>query len=163
MKLSLATAALLALSLPASTRAHEVEFEIDRRGAEVAVRAQHEGGAPLSDASYEVVPPAAASRPGEAGRTDRHGWLVFVPDAPGTWSVRIADATGHGGVVKVEVPAVAAATPSGAPLAATPPRPTDAPAPGKPGALLRTGAGVAGLAAIFAALFAVQRRRAARR
>ena len=115
---ALALLALAALVAPAAAVAHGVSVEIDRRDGAVAVRARYEGGRPLADARFEVVSPAQPERAFAAGRTDRHGWLVFVPDAPGTWRVRIADASGHGGLAEIEAappaPASALATPAAA-------------------------------------------------
>lgn len=116
---SLALAALaVALLAPSAARGHGVDVEVQRSAAGIAVRARYEGGRPLADAIYEVVSPAAPGRAHDEGRTDRHGWLVFVPDAPGTWTVRIVDASGHGKVQEIDVPAetvAAASAPSAAP------------------------------------------------
>ncbi len=175
--------ALAALLAPAAAGAHGVSVEVDRRDGAVAARARYEGGRPLAGARFEVVSPAHPERAFEAGRTDRHGWLVFVPDAPGTWRVRIADASGHGGLAAVEVlpasqPPAAPAPPvpgdenrdplalrqaqgertssGGSPSASEPP--PAAPATALP-APLRTALGAAALALAFAALFLVHRRR----
>jgi hypothetical protein len=113
-------AALAVLSAPGAAGAHGVEAEVARSDADIAVRARYHGGRPLAGASYEVVSPAHPERAHETGRTDRHGWVAFEADAPGTWRIRIADASGHGRLVEVEVTAgdLAAAR------AAAEPRPT---------------------------------------
>ncbi len=160
--LPLALAALVALALPGAAAAHGVEAEIERRGPEIAVRARYEGGRPLAGARFEVTSPARPERAYAEGRTDRDGRVVFTPDAPGTWKVRIADASGHGRVVSVEV----AAPP---PAAAAPASPAAAqgspPPPAAPGVLVRTAVAVAAVALVFGILYAAGRwrRRAAGR
>ena len=128
------------LALPAA--AHEVAAEVARDGA-IAVRARGHGGEGLAGAEVEVFSPADPATPSWKGRTDRRGWVAFVPDAPGRWRVRIVDATGHGIVTDVEVPAPGAAV---AP-------PASAPAPSALPTLVRPLAGVALVAAIFGFLY----------
>jgi hypothetical protein len=173
----LALAALVALSAPAAAIAHVVVEEVDRRGDDLAVRLRYAGGKPLAGARYEVVSPASPQGSHDAGRTDRDGWVVVSPDAPGTWTIRIADATGHGRVVTVEVSARApAGDPPGATVAPAPdaaaPAAIEAPADpavgreSEPSAsllarLTRPLAGGAVLVLAFAGVHAVQRRRRA--
>jgi nickel transport protein len=178
-----ALAALAGAAGPRPARAHGVDAEVDQREGAVAVRVRHHGGRPLADARYEVQSPRGGDVPFAEGRTDRHGWLAFAPDVAGKWTVRIADASGHGRTLEVEVAAVAA--PAREPVAAAgSPRPGPLPpqggasggsqqggakkAPPAPvlgeesvGAL-RALAGAAAIAAVFVALFAVQRARRAR-
>jgi nickel transport protein len=128
------------LALPAA--AHEVTSEVARDRA-VAVRALSHGGAALADVTAEVFSPASDATPFWRGRTDRSGWVAFVPDAPGRWRVRVVDATGHGIVTDVDVPAPGAA---GTPPSAAPPASMLA-------TLARPLLGVALVAAIFGFLF----------
>jgi nickel transport protein len=127
----LALAALaVALAAPAGARAHgALEVDVERSAAGIAVRARHHGGEPLADAFFVVVSPAAPGRAHDEGRTDRHGWLVFVPDAAGTWTVRVVDASGHGKVEEIAVPADAVVTAATAPPAAAGAGPGAAPEP----------------------------------
>lgn len=172
----------LALGLPAAAWAHGVSHEVERRGDAVAVRARYHGGKALAGATYQVLAPGQPDRIRAEGRTGTDGWLEFAPDVPGTWRVRIADATGHGGLFRVEVkevarieaapaaapasaPAPAAAVPAAAAAAAAPapaaapaePAPVTAPSPRAP---LRTVAAAAAIVVAFAALRAIHRRRA---
>ena len=59
-------------------------------------RAYFADGEVLAYVQAEVFSPADAKIPYQKGRTDRNGWLAFVPDVPGKWRVKIIDATGHG-------------------------------------------------------------------
>lgn len=88
---TLATA--LVLTSPAS--AHEVLHTVER-GRALAVKALFADGEPLAYAEYVVFSPADARIPYQKGRTDRGGYVAFVPDVPGAWHVRVTDASGHG-------------------------------------------------------------------
>ncbi len=101
-------AAAGAVAVPARGVAHEVEAEVIR-GRAIAVRAVVPGGRPLADADAEVFSPADPA-PAWRGRTDRQGWVLFLPDVPGRWRVRIVDAQGHGLDTAVEVAAPRAST-----------------------------------------------------
>jgi hypothetical protein len=105
----------LALALPCAARAHGVSQQVERRGAAYAVRARYDGGAPLAGAFYQVMRPGKPEQVVREGRTDPQGWVEFVPDVPGRWRVRIADASGHGRVVTVEVAEVAPSSPASKP------------------------------------------------
>jgi nickel transport protein len=138
-------AVTLLLALPAAAAAHEVRHEVER-GRAIAVRATS-GHGPLADATFELFSPADPAVPYLAGRTDRAGWVAFVPDRPGAWRVRIVDDGGHGTELTVEADA-----PAGAPRAAEP--------PATAAAVLRPLAGVGAIGAFFAAVILLRRRRA---
>lgn len=138
---ALITSAALALA-PVAARGHEVLHEVER-GRAIAVRACFADGEALAYTPYEVYSPADARIPHQKGRTDRSGWVAFVPDVAGKWRVKIVDDTGHG--LDVEVDAVSG---------------TSDPAPASPAAfVLRPLVGLAVIAAVFGALFALQRRK----
>jgi nickel transport protein len=96
--------AVVAVTLSAPARAHEVLHEV-QRGRAIAVRASYHDGGYLANAEAEVFSPADPAVPHWKGRTDRSGWLAFVPDAPGSWRVRVVDSTGHGLDTVIEVAA----------------------------------------------------------
>jgi nickel transport protein len=141
-------AATLALAVPAAARGHEVLHEIER-GRAVAVKAFFADGEVLAYVPYEIYSPADPKIPHQKGRTDRSGWLSFVPDAPGKWRVKVIDDTGHGLDLEVDV-AAGAASPGGAPPSST------------AGFVLRPLVGLAVIAAVFGVLFAVYRRKGSR-
>lgn len=143
-----AVLALLPLLLvPAAARGHEVLHELVP-GHAAGLRVYESDGEPLADRAYELWSPSDARTPWQSGRTDRAGWIAFVPDAPGAWRVKVADPGGHGLDTTVQV-AGAQAVPAGPP-------------PAGAGFALRPLVGAAVIAAIFAALFVYQRRRGAR-
>ncbi|ACL63881.1 conserved hypothetical protein [Anaeromyxobacter dehalogenans 2CP-1] len=144
-------AALMLLSVllaPAAARGHEVLHELVP-GHAAGLRVYESDGEPLADRAYELWSPSDARAPWQAGRTDRAGWIAFVPDVPGAWRVKVVDPGGHGLDTTVQIA-------PGGPAAG---------APSGPGAgfVLRPLLGAAVVAAIFAALFLVQRRRGVRR
>ncbi len=142
MRATHALAALAALLGATPMAAHEVLHSVER-GRAVAVRAYESDGDALGDARYEVYSPADAARPYQEGRTDRNGWLAFVPDRAGSWRVRVFGEAGHGLDVRVDASAaetVAASTSSAA-------------------LVLRPIAGAAAVGAVFVALWAAHRRR----
>jgi nickel transport protein len=142
----LALAASTALA-PAAARAHEVLHEVER-GRAIAVKAYFADGEVLAYSSYEVYAPADPTIPWQKGRTDRAGWLAFVPDGPGRWRVKVVDQTGHGLDVAID-----AATP---PAAAVPAART---IPAGAAFVLRPILGVAAICALFGALYALYRRK----
>ena len=146
MKGTLVFAALLALLSPLAAAGHEVLHQIER-GRAVAVKAYFSDGEVLADTEYEIYSPSDPGTPTQKGRTDRSGWLSFVPDAPGKWRVRIIDHSGHGLDLEVDAGPAAAGPP-------VPDRPTST-----TGFVLRPLVGLAVIAAVFTLLVARQRRR----
>ncbi len=165
-----------AILVAAPASAHEVVHEV-RRDKAIAVRATHHDGDPLAQVAYEVYAPSEPKRPRQTGRTDRAGWLAFVPDAPGKWKVKVIEAGGHGFVIEVdaEPTPTATATPTATPtststststptptLTLSPPLPsgeragergTAPPTSGSGGSSLRPLLGLAAIGAVFAALY----------
>jgi nickel transport protein len=138
-------AVLVLLCGPGSAGAHEVLHEVVRDRA-VAVRARFPDGEPLAYVAAEVFSPADPKVPHWKGRTDRNGWVAFVPDATGAWRVRILDATGHGLETTVAVATLAEGGAAGSS------------GPGTFGFLLRPALGAAVIAGIFAVLYGIRRR-----
>ncbi len=124
--------ALLLLSPLLSTNllAHEVRATVDTSPAALAIRVEYGDGEPFSYERYEIYPPPAsddetkngASKTGEepppfqTGRTDANGQILFLPDRPGTWTIRYMSEDGHGGETVVEVSPSRTASLRGVPL-----------------------------------------------
>ena len=136
------------LALPLAAGGHETTSEVSRDRA-VGVRARTHDGEGLANTEAEVFSPADPSTPFWKGRSDRNGWVAFVPDAPGPWRVRVVDASGHGVTATVQVPTSGSAGTVGA--APVPPPPQAFPT--------RLVVGVVLVAAIFGLLHAWGRRR----
>jgi nickel transport protein len=75
--------------------AHEILSSIER-GRGVAVKAYFADGEPVAYAEYQLFAPEDAKIPYQKGRTDRAGYVAFVPCSAGTWHLRLLEGTGHG-------------------------------------------------------------------
>lgn len=150
MRRAAALAALLASLAPASARAHEVLHSVEQ-GRAWAVKLSYADGEVLAYVPFEVYSPADPKIPYLKGRTDRSGYLAFVPDAPGAWRVKVIDDTGHGLDTTLDVPSLAPAARAQASAATH-----DA------GFALRPVVGVVVIGVIFAGLVLAYRRRAAK-
>jgi nickel transport protein len=125
-------AAILLTALPfAKLWAHEVRATVDSSPAAVAIRVEYGDGEPFSYESYEIFPPAKTEEgpgskdlnrraeelpPYQTGRTDARGQILFLPDRPGTWTVRYMSDDGHGGETTVVVSPGRTASLRGVPL-----------------------------------------------
>jgi nickel transport protein len=135
----------LGLAFAATAAAHETIHEI-QRGKAIAVKASFADGEVLAYTAFEVYSPADAKLPWLKGRTDRAGWLAFLPDVPGKWRVKVFDATGHGLDLEVE------ATPATGELAGPP-------VAGRLAFILRPLLGLAVIALVFASLVLAWRKK----
>jgi nickel transport protein len=143
----LAALAALAAPLPLTASAHEVLQTVARDKA-IALRVYFPDGEALAYDAYEIYSPADPSLPHQKGRTDRNGWLAFVPDAAGKWRVKVTDNTGHGLDTLIDAgPLSAGAAASGGSAAST------------LAFVLRPVVGLALIGAIFWALVTVYRRK----
>ncbi len=143
--LTIAAAALLS---PLAATAHEVLHSVER-GQAVAVKAYFADGEALAYTQYEVFSPADAKIPYQKGRTDRNGFLAFVPDAKGSWRVKVVDTTGHGLDIEVDAGDASASARGG----------RGSHVVSSAAFVLRPLIGLAAIGAIFGALFVLRRRR----
>jgi nickel transport protein len=125
--------------------AHETLHEV-ARGKALAVKVYFADGEVLAYTAFEVYSPADPKIPYLKGRTDRSGWLAFVPDAPGKWRIKVIDQTGHGLDTEVEAEASAAPSTSGGAVSSA-------------AFILRPVLGLAVIGAVFAALLLVYRKK----
>jgi len=139
-----ALAAFAALAIGAPTAGHELRHEVVR-GRAVALRAFYADGEPLAYAEYQVFAPSDPRIAHQKGRTDRAGWLAFVPVEPGGWRVKVWDTSGHGFEVEVPADIGPGAAEGGAGIGAKLP------------AVLRPLLGVVLVGAVFAALILLHR------
>ncbi len=156
MRIAAITVVLTLALLAPAARAHEVALRVVRDGA-VAVRVVESDGQPLAGAGYQLWAPGEA-QPWQEGRTDREGWLAFVPGPTGRWRLKVVEAGGHGLDTSVEVSAPAAGG-EGAAAAAKHEAPRGSPDPGSAGFVLRPLAAVAVIAVVFAMLLALYRKK----
>jgi nickel transport protein len=87
--------AALVLLLGSRAFAHEVLHSVER-GKALAVKVFFADGEPLAYTEYQLFSPADPKIPYQKGRTDRSGYVAFMPDVPGNWHLRVTEAGGHG-------------------------------------------------------------------
>ena len=66
-----------------------------RLAGAIGVQATYDNGDPFVEADVLVFAPENRETPWLSGKTDRQGRFFFVPDADGSWLIRIKDAEGH--------------------------------------------------------------------
>jgi nickel transport protein len=73
--------------------AHTVNYEVQQKG--IAVRIFYAADDPASYSEYEIFGPGA-KLPHQTGRTDKNGFVSFVPDRQGVWTVKVLGESSHG-------------------------------------------------------------------
>jgi nickel transport protein len=73
--------------------AHTVNYEVQQKG--IAVKIFYTAQDPASYAEYEVYGPGE-ELPHQTGRTDRNGFVAFVPDKQGIWKIKVIGESAHG-------------------------------------------------------------------
>ena len=74
---------------------HSINYQVQEKG--IAVRAFYADKDPAAYSRYEIWGPGdGEDLPHQTGRTDKNGFLSFVPDRPGTWKLRIWGESTHG-------------------------------------------------------------------
>lgn len=84
----------LCACLPGPALAHDLQHSIGE-GAAVSVKFFFADGNAFSFESYELYR-AGDEIPFQVGRTDTQGRVVFIPDRPGTWRLKVFSEDGHG-------------------------------------------------------------------
>ena len=74
---------------------HSINYHVEQMG--IAVRAFYSAKDPASYSQYEIYGPGdKEDLPHQTGRTDKNGFLSFVPDRVGTWRIKLWGESGHG-------------------------------------------------------------------
>ncbi len=74
---------------------HSISYQVQEKG--IAVRAFYSARDPAGYSQYEIWGPGdREDLPHQTGRTDRNGFLAFVPDRLGTWKIRLWGESSHG-------------------------------------------------------------------
>ena len=90
--LALTCGAQIVLSAAAAS-GHTVNYEVQQKG--VAIKIFYTAQDSASYAEYEVFGPGD-KLPHQIGRTDRNGFVAFVPDRQGVWRAKITGESAHG-------------------------------------------------------------------
>ncbi|MBE0425435.1 MAG: hypothetical protein IBX72_02150 [Nitrospirae bacterium] len=72
---------------------HTVHYHIENKG--ISVRVFYAEDDPASYSSYEIFGPGDTI-PHQKGRTDRNGFVSFLPDRQGKWIVEVQGESEHG-------------------------------------------------------------------
>lgn len=85
---------LLAMMLVTSTvQAHSINYQVEQKG--MAVRAYYSEKDAAAYSQFELYGPGDKD-PYQTGRTDKNGYIGFVPDRPGTWKLQVWGESTHG-------------------------------------------------------------------
>ena len=87
----LLTALLLALSLPLN--AHTVNYQVQNKG--ISTRIFFDVDDPACYSAYEIYGPGDKLA-FQKGRSDRNGFVSFLPDRQGSWLIRVRADSEHG-------------------------------------------------------------------
>ena len=83
---------LVVFSGPAAN-AHSIHYDVQQKA--MAVRVYYSEKDPAAYSKYELYGPGD-KEPHQTGRTDKNGYLGFVPDRPGTWKLQVWGESSHG-------------------------------------------------------------------
>lgn len=73
--------------------AHTIHYEVQPKG--ISVKIFYTQSDPASYSEYEVYGPED-KEPYQIGRTNRAGFLSFLPDRPGIWKIKVLGESSHG-------------------------------------------------------------------
>ena len=77
------------------SQGHSINYQVEQQG--IALRAFYAAKDPASYSQYEIWGPGdREDLPHQTGRTDKNGFLAFVPDRAGTWKVKVWGESSHG-------------------------------------------------------------------
>lgn len=85
---------LLTLLLVSPTWAHTVDYDVTNQQGTVVTT--YLGEEEASYAEYEVFAPDQKDNPFQIGRSDARGRVVFLPDQPGKWLIKMKADSQHG-------------------------------------------------------------------
>jgi nickel transport protein len=91
MRLLLIT--LLLLLIYSGAEAHSVHYQVENRG--ISARIFYVEDDPASYSSYEIFGPGDRL-PHQKGRTDKNGFVSFLPDRKGHWVIKVYGESEHG-------------------------------------------------------------------
>ena len=85
--------AIIVTSVAVQAEAHSINYLVQQKG--MAVRAYYSENDPAAYSQYELYGPGD-NEPHQIGRTDKNGYVGFVPDRPGIWKLQIWGESSHG-------------------------------------------------------------------
>lgn len=76
-----------------SLHAHSINYQVEGKG--ISARVFYSREDPASYSPYEIFGPGDRL-PHQTGRTDKNGYLSFLPDRAGAWKIKIWGESTHG-------------------------------------------------------------------
>ncbi len=73
--------------------AHSVNYQVENKG--ISVRVFYAADDPASYSSYDIFGPGDKI-PHQKGRTDKNGFVSFLPDRKGKWIIKVYGESEHG-------------------------------------------------------------------
>jgi nickel transport protein len=84
---------LILLMMYSVAFAHAVHYRVENKG--ISVRVFYAEDDPASYSSYEIFGPGDTI-PHQKGRTDKNGFVSFLPDRKGQWIIKVSGESEHG-------------------------------------------------------------------
>ncbi|MGQ9648086.1 MAG: hypothetical protein ACUVWO_16290, partial [Thermodesulfobacteriota bacterium] len=84
---------IILLFMYSGAEAHSVHYQVENKG--ISVRVFYAEDDPASYSSYEILGPGD-NIPHQKGRTDRNGFVSFLPDRQGKWIIKVHGESEHG-------------------------------------------------------------------
>ncbi len=84
---------LLLLSFFSLAEAHSVHYQVENKS--ISVRVFYSPEEPASYSAYEIFGPNDTI-PHKKGRTDKNGFVSFLPDRAGKWIIKVSGESDHG-------------------------------------------------------------------
>jgi nickel transport protein len=75
--------------------AHTVNYDVQQKSV-AAIKVFYTAEDPASYAGFEVYAPDGGELPYQIGRTDKNGFVSFIPNQQGTWRVKVLGESTHG-------------------------------------------------------------------
>ena len=84
---------ILAVFSGPAAQAHSIHYDVQQKA--MAVRIYYSAKDPAAYSQYELYGPGD-KEPHQTGRTDKNGFIGFVPDRAGTWKLQVWGESAHG-------------------------------------------------------------------
>ncbi|MGB5156729.1 hypothetical protein [Desulfobacterium sp. N47] len=84
---------MLLLLTYSGAEAHSIHYRVENKG--ISVRVFYAEDDPTSYSSYEIFGPGDKI-PHQKGRTDKNGFVSFLPDRQGKWAIKVYGESEHG-------------------------------------------------------------------
>ncbi|BCB95958.1 hypothetical protein JZK55_08800 [Dissulfurispira thermophila] len=86
-------AIMLVLLIYSGAQAHSIHYQVENKG--ISARIFYSANDPASYSGYEIFGPGDKI-PHQKGRTDKNGFVSFLPDRAGTWIIKVFGESDHG-------------------------------------------------------------------